>query len=134
MPPNTRINLQPSHSLPHTCYLNLTILWGKVQIRLTRQYQRLRLDAPHCSLKIAIIRLLRRAIRDLPRVRHAQHILRILAERPCLPKIHHEVLDVLEAQDCSVEFLAVEGLAEAPACVDAAEGLEADLAGRAGKW
>jgi hypothetical protein len=131
MTPNTRKHPQLPHSLPHTLDLNLRILWRKIQIRLRRQHQRLRFNSPHCLSKIAAIRLLIRTIRRLPRMRHAQHILRIFAQRPLLPEIHHEVLQVLVSQRRLEQFLAVKRLAEAPARVHAAQRFEASFARRA---
>ncbi len=53
-------------------------------------------------------------------------------ERPALPEALQEVLEPGKAQGGLVQPLAVEGLAEAPAGVDAAEGPEPGVAARGG--
>jgi hypothetical protein len=134
MPPNTRKHPQLAPPRPPTRDLNHRNHGWKIQIRLRRQHQRLRFNPPHCLPKIAAIRLLIRTIRRLPRMRHAQHILRIFAQRPLLPEIHHEVLQVLVSKRRLEQFLAVKGLAEAPARIYASQRLEASFARRPREW
>ena len=59
-------------------------------------------------------------------MQHHQQILGVLRQRPGLPERFHKVLEILRAVELLVQFLAVEGLREAPARVAAAEGFEAD--------
>lgn len=125
MPPNARVHIQNPDPWLHAFHLILTILRRKVQVGLAGQDERLRLDGRHGALKIAIVRLLQADIARLPGVEHDEQILGVLAQRPRLPEAGHEVLEILGAVHLLVQLLAVEGLAEAPAGVAAAEGLQA---------
>jgi hypothetical protein len=64
-----------------------------------------------------------------------QHILRIFAQRPRLPEVHHKVLQTFEPQFRRrlKQALSVKRLAEAPARVHTAERFQSRLAWRASK-
>ncbi len=108
-----------------------TYLLTKVHIGLAREHHRLRLNALHRSVEIAVVRLLCRAVCSLPRVQHDEHVLGIcndqlwsesrmriqhtFGQRPGFPEVQHEVFEILEAEYGLVQLLPVESLREAPA-------------------
>ncbi len=50
----------------------------EIQIRPRRHHERFRLYPPHSLLKRAIVGTLEGAVRDLPRLQHREHVLRVL--------------------------------------------------------
>jgi hypothetical protein len=62
MTPNTRENLQSTHSLLHTFDLKLRVLRRKVKVSFTRQHQSFCFDTTHSQREVVIVRGLSRAV------------------------------------------------------------------------
>lgn len=98
----------------------------KIQIRLTWQHERFGPDARHCLFKVPVVRILETHVAIGPGPQHGQEVFGVFAQRPRFPEDLQKVLERFSPVGLFVEPLAVEGLAEAPACVGASKGLEAD--------